>query len=149
MPSDSKVKGRAGNYAERKDQTNYFSVHGTVPNMTVKQDSHLCEDLHKHLISKSQNIRGEVQIPSGFEGFEGYDGRAAKTHNGLPFVIKFGSQMDSASMKFSEDYEKYQKDRKKSKPDANEGNSTIFEVLSEYLNKIMELSKPIVWMPAQ
>ena len=88
-------------------------------------------------------------MPSGFDDFKGYDERAVKTINGTPFVIKFGSQMDSASMKFSELYEKYVQDRKKSKLDSDKGNSSIFEVLAEYLKKIMELSEPIVWKPAQ
>ena len=52
-------------------------------------------------------------------------------------------------MKFSELYEKYVKDQKTRKLDSGKVNSSIFSVISEYLKKIMELSEPIVWRPAQ
>ena len=32
---------------------NFFSIHGSCPNRMVEADSHLCEDLHQHLIVKS------------------------------------------------------------------------------------------------
>ena len=46
------------------------------------------------MIVKSQNIKGEIEIPSSFEDFEGFDGRAVKTFNGTPFAIQFGSELD-------------------------------------------------------
>ena len=77
-----------------KQAVNYFSVHGSVPNRAVAADSHLCEDLHKLMIEKSQNIKGEVLFPGDFDGFAGYDGQAVKTFNGKAWSIPFGSEVD-------------------------------------------------------
>ena len=97
MKSDASVEKKApgrGGEMKKGNDTNFFSVHGTVPNRAVAADSHLCEDLQQHLITKSQNIRGEVKIPSDFDDFNGYDGLAVKTFNGTPFAMKFGSNVD-------------------------------------------------------
>ena len=63
------------------DLVNYFSIHGTVPNSVVAAKSHLCEDLHQHLINMAQNIKSEVIVPDNFSSFKGHDGQATVTAN--------------------------------------------------------------------
>ena len=77
-----------------KQAVNYFSVHATVPNRPVAANSDLFEELHTLLVEKSQNIKGEVVIPDDLDGFDGYDGQAARTHNGKAWAIPFGSKVD-------------------------------------------------------
>ena len=94
--------------------SNYFSIHGSVPNRAVAGNSHLCEDLQQHMITKCQNIRGEIVIPSSFDDFSGYDGQAVKTFNGLSCAFKFGSEVDQAGAKFFEEFSEYNEEKKKS-----------------------------------
>ena len=60
---------------------NYFSIHGTVPGAYVDANSHLCEDVHKHFLTKAQNIRCEVKVPQDLSSFIGYDGLSTTTNN--------------------------------------------------------------------
>ena len=61
--------GRGGRIEIDKDETRYYSIHGTVPGSAVAAQSHLCEDLLQQMIEKSQNLRGEIEIPAAFYDF--------------------------------------------------------------------------------
>ena len=87
----------------------YFCINGTIPGGIVAADSHLAEDLQQHMIKKSQNIRGEVQIPSDFDDFSGQDNKAV-TINIEPFAIRFGSPVDQAATKLCEQLQSYIKE---------------------------------------
>ena len=64
---------------EVKSEVNYSSIFGSCPNRRVAGESHLAEDLHQHMIVKSQNFRGEFSIPEDLEDFIGYDSQVDKT----------------------------------------------------------------------
>ena len=48
---------------------------------------------------KSQNIRGELSIPSDFADFVGFDGLAEKTGNPDPHTIRFGFPVNQGTIK--------------------------------------------------
>ena len=97
------------------------------------------------MLVKSQNFRGEVEIPADFDDFTGYDGRAVKTVNCSPFAIRFGSSTDQAAAKFYDKYEKYHQERKKSMEDLTQVKTSIFDVLTEYMTQVLQIADPLVW----
>ena len=123
---------------------NVYFLYGTNPNRSVAGDSHLCEDLLQHFIVKSQNIKGVVQIPSDFEFFRGYDGRVERVHDGFPFCVKFGSQLDQAATEFYETYVEYNRKRKEQTESIQ---TSIFPILNKYIEQIIEIGNPIIWEP--
>ena len=56
-------------------------------------------------------MAGEVVIPNDFTDFTGYDDKASTTVNTTPFSIKFGSSMDQAATKLSEQSKIYNKEK--------------------------------------
>ena len=96
LNKEAKHRGVEVDLSHQSDEiVNYFSVHGTVPNSVVAAKSHLCEDMHQHLITMSQNIKSEVIVPLDFSSFKGHDGLATVTGNiQKPFAIQFGSEID-------------------------------------------------------
>ena len=126
-----------------KDAANYFSLHGTVPNRMVAADSHLCEDLFQHLVLKCQNVRGEVEIPADFENFNGFDGLAVRTFNGIPFCIRFGSVFDHAMVKFTLKYIAYQEKRESGDPSSDQ--ELVFTILADFMKQFTAIANAIVW----
>ena len=96
------------------------------------------------MIKKAQNTRGEITIPSDFDDLYGYDGKACKSTNIDRCTIRFGSPVDQAAANLFEQLKDYIKDRDEKK-DLSKCKRSIFDILSEYFNKIMELGNPIVW----
>ena len=47
---DAKNRGGVDSVKVSAD-INYISIHGTVPDSVVAAKSHLCEDMHQHLIT--------------------------------------------------------------------------------------------------
>ena len=138
------ILARCGeNFVAMKFAPNYFSIHGTVPNKMVVADSHLCEDLLQHLIAKSQNIAGEIEVPHDFDNFNGYDGLASRTFNGIPFCFRFGSEIDHSMVSFTVKFIEYKEKRKGG--DASSDQELVFTILAEFMKQFTAIANPIVW----
>ena len=82
-----------------------------------------------------------VTIPRDFELFTGHDGLVEKVHDGLPFSVEFGSQLDQAAAGLFKMYNAYNNERE---TDSKEIKTPIFPILNSYIEQVIEISTPIM-----